>query len=55
MTKEQIDWAMQHDWAVSRVRNGVLVVDTAVSSDGKVTSFRRIFTDFRKLRIWAGY
>ena len=59
MTFTQVQWAKQHDWYVSShqtetppefYRNGyeVLVVE--------IPSGKRIwFSDFQKLREWAGY
>ena len=58
MTKEQAQWAMNHDWYVSMYHDvdvGYVVVGkTTTQADGEPLS--RIHTaDFQKLRDWAGY
>ena len=50
MTKEQQQWASEHDWFVcySHTLNRVTVWE-------QENSITRVFTDFNKLREWAGY
>lgn len=65
MTKNQADWAMQHDWARGYYRTGrALAVDFSVigrvdtGETGDTDYFGepvRLFTDFQALRAWAGY
>ena len=47
----QIKWASQHDWYLTTRGNKVLVRD--YTSEGVKAS--RWFSDYNKLRIWAGY
>lgn len=52
MNKQQIKWASEHDWficAYDGYERGVVVRDDFEPEKQKV------FTDFRKLRVWAGY
>ena len=60
MTQAQIRWAANHDWFVASVfsgtEQGALVEDRAYHPDRQLNTVEhRIFTDFRKLRAWAGY
>jgi len=48
MTQKQKEWASQHDWFIRAGVDGVYVIDTETS---KICEF----TDFMKLKIWAGY
>jgi hypothetical protein len=52
MTKEQIQWAAQHDWFITEhyINAGVIVV-----RDESVKDTWRKFDDFNKLKTWAGY
>lgn len=51
MTEKQIDWAASHDWFyASSFEGAVIVVDT----EGPV-DLLKTFTDFQKLKEWAGY
>lgn len=53
MNTEQVSWAKSHDWYTGAIRN----------SDGAYTvlcycsevQYSIRFTDYRKLRSWAGY
>lgn len=55
MTKEQIDWAMSHDWAIRQANEygipGIWCEDK--DSDGRVQFV--FIANFRTLRSWAGY
>lgn len=63
LTATQANWASGHDWFIRAVRalNGqrweytVVVVDVEVHQDGTVTESVVEFTDYHKLRAWAGY
>lgn len=56
MTRQQQRWASAHDWFSHIEDNGaVCVVETLAHVSGEVTRAARIFTDYRALRIWAGY
>ena len=58
MTLEQVKWASEHDWFITYTTNngiyGVIAKDD-YSIDGKLHSKDVDFTDFKELRIWAGY
>lgn len=57
MTRNQIEWAKQHDW-FSHVEDQGLIccVDRQVCLDnGKVVETAVFFTDFSELKDWAGY
>lgn len=60
MTEAQVKWAKQHDWYVSAWSLGsgvwhVRVEEHVVMPSGNVTDRQLCFTDFAKLRAWAGY
>ncbi len=57
MTKQQIEWAKQHDWFVTDdpFLNGVWVQEVMRAPDGSYQTSPKHFTDFSALRIWAGY
>ncbi len=51
MSYLQILWASHHDWYMTTRGNRVLVRD--YTTDGELTT--RWFSDFSKLKMWAGY
>lgn len=55
MTKQQVKWASQHDWYIGDVEHdgyrAVLVRDYHPSGE----YFVNTFSDFNKLKKWAGY
>tara|TARA_Y100001951_G_C11253209_1_gene247764 strand:+ start:93 stop:248 length:156 start_codon:yes stop_codon:yes gene_type:complete len=51
MSYLQILWASQHDWYLTARGGKVLVRD--YTTDGELTT--RWFSDFSKLKMWAGY
>lgn len=53
MTYNQIEWAKQHDWYVHYIREGDGSY-TAIVYDSELQYSVR-FTDFKKLKEWAGY
>jgi len=57
LTEQQIKWASQHDWFVSRVGNTIEVVDRWFNVNTKESGEDYIVWDksFRELRDWAGY
>jgi hypothetical protein len=57
MTDKQIRWAKTHDWflEISSDGWGVLVLDVSVDRVGVVHTTTRVFTDYYRLRNWAGY
>ena len=57
MTDKQISWAKNHDWfiEISSDGEGVLVLDVSVDRVGVVHTTTRVFTDYYRLRNWAGY
>lgn len=55
MTSQQMQWAMQHDWYVyasTVAMTGEIVITVR---DGLLNGRTLKFTDFDKLRTWAGY
>lgn len=52
MTNEQIAWAAQHDWFITR---HYIKTDTVVVKDKSVKEGYRKFNDYQELRKWAGY
>ncbi len=57
MTEAQIRWAKTHDWflAVLADGTGVMVLDRWVDRDGNYFVDTKAFTNYRRLRDWAGY
>ena len=57
MTTKQINWAKTHDWFLDVTPDGesVLVLDVSVDREGVVHQSTRAFSDYRRLRDWAGY
>jgi hypothetical protein len=57
MTERQIRWAASHDWfiAITADGEGVLVLDAYTTRDGRYVEDSRCFSDYYKLRNWAGY
>jgi hypothetical protein len=57
MTTKQISWAKTHDWflAVLADGEGVMVLDRWVDRDGNYFVDTKAFTDYYRLRNWAGY
>ena len=56
MTKQQINFAAQHDWFLSDNGGGsILVMDYAHNEDGLIVMQPKTFTDFDLLLQWAGY
>lgn len=60
MTYKQIKWASEHDWFIaynilSSGSYGVIANDDWVDTDGELHSKTVELTDFKELRIWAGY
>lgn len=55
MTQQQLEWALQHDWALMGCMDadGNLGID--VRSDDPVFTDPKRFFDFQALRAWAGY
>lgn len=53
MTKQQADWAEQHDWSRGTIwQSGVEYI--AVVFDSELNR-QTAFTNYRDLRAWAGY
>ena len=53
MTTKQIKWAASHDWfTYAKLAQGVVYVR---DYNEKNEAFEREFTDFSRLREWAGY
>jgi hypothetical protein len=57
MTDKQIRWAKTHDWFLDVMSDGesVLVLDVCIDREGKVHQSTRAFSDYYRLRNWAGY
>lgn len=56
MTPQQIAWAARHDWFVSSAKDGsVAVVERATLNGEDLPDEILAFSDFRALRVWAGY
>jgi hypothetical protein len=55
MTKQQIEWAMRHDWYENLVRDNITGECIVVVKDDMVAGNTLVFTDFDKLKQWAGY
>lgn len=55
MTTEQIKWAVKHDWFISEIEPGVVLVRDEWTSDGELHSSVAHFGDYQRLREWAGY
>jgi hypothetical protein len=62
MTHKQALWAARHDWYVETIRSGeghglMVKVDNIEKNfkTGEVTATYLMFTDFEKLKEWAGY
>lgn len=57
MTEQQIKWATSHDWFVAVLDSGkgVLVTDRYVTRDGVEHADSKEFSNYRRLRDWAGY
>lgn len=57
MTKQQIQWAMQHDWYSHSNGDVVYVIERVVHTDrhGVKTNAVKPFNDYQELRAWAGY
>lgn len=60
MTYKQIKWAADHDWFInytvlSNGAYGVIARDYWFDADGEPHSKTVQLTDFKELRIWAGY
>ena len=49
MTKQEINFASQHDWFLNTHENGVIVRDD-MNKDNVL-----YFENFKKLKAWAGY
>lgn len=53
MTPQQIKWAASHDWfTYAKLAQGVVYVR---DYNEKNEAFEREFTNFSRLREWAGY
>jgi hypothetical protein len=61
MTKQQIRWASQHDWFLYEGIDGMSVVcrdyDSHLCGNGEWhhDPITVTFSNFRELRVWAGY
>lgn len=55
MTRQQIEWAGQHDWFLKESFTGILVKSTDITSNGEYETTIREFKDFNRLKDWAGY
>jgi len=61
MNTKQVQWAQQHDWHVKTLKGTttenliVLVRDWEQDVEGAWQPMQRTFTDYIKLREWAGY
>lgn len=51
MTRQEQQWAMQHDWWELNTVDGVFVKD--YNEEGKQIS--KHFNNIHDLRVWAGY
>lgn len=52
MTRRQIAWAREHDWFLTLREDGAVLVRD-YTPEGAQTFVA--FTDYRELRVWAGY
>jgi len=61
MNTKQVQWAQSHDWHVKTLQGTttenfiVLVRDWEQDVEGTWQPIQRTFTDYKKLREWAGY
>jgi len=57
MNAKQIAWAKAHDWFLYVGIDGasVIVLDRCVCAAGHLHEKVMYFTNFRELRVWAGY
>lgn len=55
MSRQQIEWARQHDWFERATDNGHVVVCEILTRDGMTWYSYRTFKSFSALRAWAGY
>jgi hypothetical protein len=54
-TFSELGWAASHDWFCDGDRNEITVVDVVVTPSGETETKLRTFTDFQRLKDWAGY
>lgn len=54
-TFSELGWAASHDWFCDGDRNQITVVDVVVLPNGEQETKLRTFTDFQRLKDWAGY
>ena len=55
MTKEQINWAKQHDWFINSIDGKVMVEGILTDREGNVEHLVEEFDNFLDLKEWAGY
>lgn len=56
MTRQQAQWASEHDWCLKVVCTNVLNNEwLAHVRDDELPQGHRVLTDFKELRAWAGY
>lgn len=61
MTRQQVEWAKQHDWFMHAFDTfgmdgwRVQVCGSSVGPDGQLYCETETFTSFQALRAWAGY
>ena len=58
MNMIHLKWARQHDWGKDAyLDDGVLcgLIDAWINADGETHKSEVRFSDFREMRVWAGY
>ena len=57
MTKEQAMWAESHDWHIHTYNEGTKENPSyvVIAMDDDCPNKEKSFTNFKELRIWAGY
>jgi hypothetical protein len=55
MTKEQIAWAMRHDWYENLVRDNITGECVVIVKDDMIAGNTLGFINFEALKQWAGY
>jgi hypothetical protein len=54
-TQSQIAWARSHDWFIGIAPSGRIVCTDEYTKDGVFYRDTVSFTNFAKMRAWAGY
>lgn len=56
MSKQEIEWAKQHDWFIKEINAGVIVKDSyMIAGTSMMRDVISRFNDFEELKLWAGY